>query len=254
MIETLNLIPIDDIAPNPYQPRLKFKPEELEELSRSIKANGLIQPIIVRKSDIFGYELIAGERRLKASKMAGLSEIPAIIKDITNKESMQLAIVENLQRSDLNPIEEAKAYQQLLDKNQMTHEELAQFMGKSRPYITNLLRLLHLSESTRQAVETGKITQGHARQLVALSEKQQAEWVQKIQEKDISVRQLETILSSKKKKTIRKSNQFVAEEEEKLAKLLGTKVTIQQKKNGSGQLTIQFQNIEEFERIINSLK
>ena len=139
-------------------------------------------------------------------------------------------------------------------KKGLTHDEIAQIMGKSRPYITNLLRLLHLSESTRQAVETGKITQGHARQLVALSEKQQAEWVQKIQEKDISVRKLETILSSKKKKTIRKSNQFVAEEEEKLAKLLGTKVTIQQKKNGSGQLTIQFQNIEEFERIINSLK
>lgn len=116
MPETLTLIKTENISPNPYQPRLEFKQEELEELARSIKTNGLIQPIIVRESTVFGYELIAGERRLRASKMAGLTEIPAIIKNISNQESMQLAIVENLQRSDLNPIEEAKAYQQLLEK------------------------------------------------------------------------------------------------------------------------------------------
>ena len=202
MIETLNLIPIDDIAPNPYQPRLKFKPEELEELSRSIKANGLIQPIIVRKSDIFGYELIAGEKTsLKHPKMAGLSEIPAIIKDITNKESMQLAIVENLQRSDLNPIEEAKAYQQLLDKNQMTHEELAQFMGKSRPYITNCLRLLNLPTIISHAVEKGELSQGHARVLLTLKdEKEQEKWYQKILNEDMSVRKLEQAVNLLKRK------------------------------------------------------
>lgn len=252
-MEELHYLKIKDIQANPYQPRLHFDEEKLLELAQSIKENGVIQPIIVRRSPLIGFELLAGERRLRASQLAGLTEIPAVIKQLSDDDLLYQAIIENLQRSDLNPIEEAHSYEKLIEKG-LTHDEIAQIMGKSRPYITNLLRLLHLSESTRQAVETGKITQGHARQLVALSEKQQAEWVQKIQEKDISVRQLETILSSKKKKTIRKSNQFVAEEEEKLAKLLGTKVTIQQKKNGSGQLTIQFQNIEEFERIINSLK
>ena len=252
-MEELHYLKIKDIQANPYQPRLHFDEEKLLELAQSIKENGVIQPIIVRRSPLIGFELLAGERRLRASQLAGLTEIPAVIKHLSDDDLLYQAIIENLQRSDLNPIEEAHSYAKLIEKG-LTHDEIAQIMGKSRPYITNLLRLLHLSESTRQAVETGKITQGHARQLVALSERQQAEWVQKIQEKDISVRQLETILSSKKKKTIRKSNQFVAEEEEKLAKLLGTKVTIQQKKNGSGQLTIQFQNIEEFERIINSLK
>ncbi|HFI0397948.1 TPA: ParB/RepB/Spo0J family partition protein [Streptococcus suis] len=252
-MEELYYLKIKDIQANPYQPRLHFDEEKLLELAQSIKENGVIQPIIVRRSPLIGFELLAGERRLRASQLAGLTEIPAVIKHLSDDDLLYQAIIENLQRSDLNPIEEAHSYEKLIEKG-LTHDEIAQIMGKSRPYITNLLRLLHLSESTRQAVETGKITQGHARQLVSLSEKQQAEWVQKIQEKDISVRQLETILSSKKKKTIRKSNQFVAEEEEKLAKLLGTKVTIQQKKNGSGQLTIQFQNIEEFERIINSLK
>lgn len=252
-MEELHYLKIKDIQANPYQPRLHFDEEKLLELAQSIKENGVIQPIIVRRSPLIGFELLAGERRLRASQLAGLTEIPAVIKQLSDDDLLYQAIIENLQRSDLNPIEEAHSYEKLIEKG-LTHDEIAQIMGKSRPYITNLLRLLHLSESTRQAVETGKITQGHARQLVALSERQQAEWVQKIQEKDISVRQLETILSSKKKKTIRKSNQFISEEEEKLAKLLGTKVTIQQKKNGSGQLTIQFQNIEEFERIINSLK
>ena len=252
-MEELHYLKIKDIQANPYQPRLHFDEEKLLELAQSIKENGVIQPIIVRRSPLIGFELLAGERRLRASQLAGLTEIPAVIKQLSDDDLLYQAIIENLQRSDLNPIEEAHSYEKLIEKG-LTHDEIAQIMGKSRPYITNLLRLLHLSESTRQAVETGKITQGHARQLVALSEKEQAEWVQKIQEKDISVRKLETILSSKKKKTIRKSNQFISEEEEKLAKLLGTKVTIQQKKNGSGQLTIQFQNIEEFERIINSLK
>lgn len=252
-MEELHYLKIKDIQANPYQPRLHFDEEKLLELAQSIKENGVIQPIIVRRSPLIGFELLAGERRLRASQLAGLTEIPAVIKQLSDDDLLYQAIIENLQRSDLNPIEEAHSYEKLIEKG-LTHDEIAQIMGKSRPYITNLLRLLHLSESTRQAVETGKITQGHARQLVALSEKQQAEWVQKIQEKDISVRKLETILSSKKKKTIRKSNQFISEEEEKLAKLLGTKVIIQQKKNGSGQLTIHFQNIEEFERIINSLK
>ncbi|MGF3083944.1 ParB/RepB/Spo0J family partition protein, partial [Streptococcus pyogenes] len=138
--ELLIDLPIEDIVTNPYQPRIQFNQRELQDLATSIKSNGLIQPIIVRKSDIFGYELVAGERRLKASKMAGLKKVPAIIKKISTLESMQQAIVENLQRSNLNAIEEAKAYQLLVEKKHMTHDEIAKYMGKSRPYISNTLR------------------------------------------------------------------------------------------------------------------
>ncbi|QMS96357.1 ParB/RepB/Spo0J family partition protein [Streptococcus equinus] len=260
MTETLNLINIDDISPNPYQPRLEFKQEELEELSRSIKANGLIQPIIVRKSAIFGYELIAGERRLKASKMAGLSEIPAIIKEISNKKSMQLAIVENLQRSDLNPIEEAKAYQQLLDRNQMTHEELAQFMGKSRPYITNCLRLLNLPSAISKAVERGQLSQGHARVLLTLkNEKEQEKWYQKVITEEISVRKLEELVKkskpTKKSSKKNKKNIFIRHQEEELSKLLGVPVSLSLAKSGfKGDLQLHFQSEEDFNRIINRLK
>lgn len=154
MTEILMHIPIEDIVANPYQPRLQFNQKELEELAHSIQANGLIQPIIVRKSDVFGYELVAGERRFKAAKLAGLQKIPAIVKEISTLESMQQAIVENLQRSNLNAIEEAKAYQLLIDKNKMTHEDIATYMGKSRPYISNTIRLLQLPDVIRQAIET----------------------------------------------------------------------------------------------------
>ena len=166
--DRLTTIAIKDISPNPYQPRLHFKQEELEELAASIGQNGIIQPIIVRPSDIFGYELVAGERRLRASQLAGLTEIPAIIKQLDNTQSMQQAIIENLQRSDLDPIEEALAYQQLINKKELTHEELAQFMGKSRPYITNSLRLLQLPKSIQEGLRRGHISTGQARLLLTL--------------------------------------------------------------------------------------
>lgn len=252
-MEELQYLKIKDIQANPYQPRLHFDPEKLAELAQSIKENGIIQPIIVRKSAVFGYELLAGERRLRASQLAGLSEIPAVVKELSDDDLLYQAIIENLQRSDLNPIEEAHSYEKLIKKG-LTHDEIAQIMGKSRPYISNLLRLLTLSETTQQAVEEGKISQGHARQLISLSPNQQAQWVAKIQEKDISVRSLEKQLATKKTKSSSKPNQFILEEEKKLAQWFGTKVSIQQKKNGSGELIIPFQNLEEFERIINSLK
>ena len=258
MTETLTLIKIENILPNPYQPRLEFNAMELEELARSIKTNGLIQPIIVRKSAIFGYELIAGERRLRASKIAGFTEIPAIIKNISNQESMQLAIVENLQRADLNPIEEAKAYQQLLEKNQMTHEELAQFMGKSRPYITNCLRLLNLPSILAKAVEKGELSQGHARVLLTLkNEKEQEKWYQKILTEDISVRKLEKLLkpAKKKKQQLKKKDIFIQNQEEELSKLLGLPVKIAiSKTETKGEIRLYFQTEEDFNRIINRLQ
>lgn len=255
MTTQYDLIPISDISPNPYQPRLHFSQEELEELAASIQKNGLIQPIIVRKSPIYGYELVAGERRFRAARLTKLSHIPAIIKEISDQESMTQAIVENLQRSNLNPIEEAKAYRQLIDKSQLTHEDIAQTMGKSRPYITNSLRLLNLTPPIQTYIEEGKISQGHARLILGIKdEKLQEIWCQKIIQEEISVRQLEQALkkSSSAKKTQKKASIFFKEQEAKLKQALGLAVSIQEKGTEKGIISIPFDNQEEFHKILHS--
>lgn len=252
-MEELHYIPIESISPNPYQPRLHFDEEKLQELADSIKIHGLIQPVIVRKSSVIGYELLAGERRLRASQLAGLQTIPVIVKSLSDEELLYQSIIENLQRDDLNPIEEAKSYQHLLQRG-LTHEEIAQIMGKSRPYITNLLRLLQLSEPLIAAVEKGELSQGHARLLIPYSQATQESWMKKILETGMSVRMLENALSDKQKKEDVKKDIFLEEEEKSLRRLLGTDVRIQQQKNGKGSITIAFSNLEEFERIIQSLK
>ncbi|WP_218661256.1 ParB/RepB/Spo0J family partition protein [Streptococcus dysgalactiae] len=256
MSELLKSIPIEDIVANPYQPRLQFNQKELEDLAKSIKANGLIQPIIVRKSDIFGYELVAGERRFKASKMAGLTKVPAIVKNMSSLESMQQAIVENLQRADLNPIEEAKAYQLLIEKNQMTHEEVAKYMGKSRPYISNTLRLLQLPQTISKAVEEGDISAGHARALLTLTdEKEQLVYANRIKNEGLSVRQIEHMVTPKLKTTPTQKNKniFITSLEDQLAQSLGLPAKIKLKSTQSGQLLLPFANQEELNRIINKL-
>ncbi|EHI70521.1 ParB/RepB/Spo0J family partition protein [Streptococcus ictaluri] len=256
MKEVLIHIPIEDIVANPYQPRLQFNQKELDDLANSIKMNGLIQPIIVRKSKIFGYELVAGERRFKASKIAGLKQLPAIVKEMSNLESMQQAIVENLQRSDLNAIEEAKAYQLLIEENKLTHEEVAKYMGKSRPYISNTLRLLQLPVHMIIAVEKGQISAGHARTLLALSDsKTQEYWFKKIIEDGLSVRQLEDIVKSgTNKKTHSKPKDIFCDHlEKKISKSLGLPSSLQLKKDGSGHVQLVFSNEEELNRIINKL-
>lgn len=253
MVEQLDYIMIKDIVKNPYQPRLVFKENELEELAQSIKENGLIQPIIVRKSDIIGYELIAGERRLRASQLAGLTTIPAIVKDISTDDSMKQAIIENLQRQDLNPIEEAKAYQQLILKKAMTHDEIAKSMGKSRPYITNSLRLLQLPSAILEGVEQGDISPGHARLLLSLSsEHEQMKYYQMVLSEGLSVRQLEKKLTPKKANPIPK-NRFIQEYEDKIAKILGLEVSITANNQGKGKLSISFDNLDDFNRIIDNL-
>ncbi|WP_162012023.1 ParB/RepB/Spo0J family partition protein [Streptococcus sp. S784/96/1] len=256
MTEHLQIIKIDHIQKNPYQPRLQFNQEELKDLANSISENGLIQPIIVRKSSIFGYELIAGERRLRASKMAGLIEIPAIIKNISDEDSMKQAIIENLQRSNLNPIEEAKAYQQMIDKNQVTHEDLARYMGKSRPYISNLLRLLNLPKPIQEAVISAQLSQGHARVLLSINDvEKQLFWLKEIHDKQLSVRQLESLILGKKKKILPTSkNLFITHYEKELSQKLGLPVSITSDKSHRGKVSIHFSNQEDFHRIINSLK
>lgn len=255
MTDKFEYIKIDDITPNPHQPRLEFKEKELLELSQSIIHNGLIQPIIVRKSDVYGYELIAGERRLKASKLAGLKKIPAIIKTISTTESMQQSIIENLQRSDLNPIEEAKAYETLLQKNKMTHGDIANIMGKSRPYITNVLRLLQLPQELQLAVENGMLSQGHARLLLSLSNKdEQFYWAKKITTNNLSVRQLEQSLKSKIKSSHHNKDIFREDIEKSLLKLLGYSTTITQTKTGKITLKIELDSEKDLHNFINTLK
>ena len=247
------MISITDIQKNPYQPRKEFDREKLHELAQSIKENGLIQPIIVRQSPVIGYEILAGERRYRASLLAGLTSIPAVVKQLSDQEMMVQSIIENLQRENLNPIEEARAYESLVEKG-FTHAEIADKMGKSRPYISNSIRLLSLPEQILSEVENGKLSQAHARSLVGLNKEQQDYFFQRIIEEDISVRKLEALLTEKKQKKIQKKNHFIQNEEEKLKKLLGLDVEIKLSKKDSGKIIISFSNQEEYSRIINSLK
>ena len=247
------MISITDIQKNPYQPRKEFDGEKLHELAQSIKENGVIQPIIVRQSPVIGYEILAGERRYRASLLAGLTSIPAVVKQLSDQEMMVQSIIENLQRENLNPIEEARAYESLVEKG-FTHAEIADKMGKSRPYISNSIRLLSLPEPILSEVESGKLSQAHARSLVGLNKEQQDYFFQRIIEEDISVRKLEALLTEKKQKKLQKNDYFIQNEEEQLKKILGLDVEIKLSKKDSGKIIIAFSNQEEYNRIINSLK
>ena len=252
-MEEFKIVQIKDIQKNPYQPRKEFSEEKIQELAQSIKENGLIQPIIVRKSPVLGYEILAGERRYRASIAAGLSEVPVIVKQLSDQDMMLHSIIENLQRENLNPIEEAKAYQSLIDKG-FTHTEIAEKMGKSRPYITNLVRLLGLPKHILTEVESGKLSQAHARLLIQLSSDKQDKLLNRIQTENLSVRQVEQILQKTKKSSKKEKDHFVKDEEQKLKKILGLDVQIKLQKKDSGKITISFHNQDEYQQFINSLK
>ena len=252
-MEEFKIIQIKDIQKNPYQPRKEFLEEKIQELAQSIKENGLIQPIIVRKSPVLGYEILAGERRYRASIAAGLSEVSVIVKQLSDQDMMLHSIIENLQRENLNPIEEAKAYQSLIDKG-FTHTEIAEKMGKSRPYITNLVRLLGLPKHILTEVESGKLSQAHARLLIQLSSDKQDKLLNRIQTENLSVRQVEQILQKTKKISKKEKDYFVKEEEQTLKKILGLEVHIKLQKKDSGKITISFHNQDEYQQFINSLK
>lgn len=252
-MEEFKIVQIKDIQKNPYQPRKEFSEEKIQELAQSIKENGLIQPIIVRKSPVLGYEILAGERRYRASIVAGISEVPVIVKQLSDQDMMLHSIIENLQRENLNPIEEAKAYQSLIDKG-FTHTEIAEKMGKSRPYITNLVRLLGLPKHILTEVESGKLSQAHARLLIQLSSDKQDKLLNRIQTENLSVRQVEQILQKTKKISKKEKDYFVKEEEQTLKKILGLEVHIKLQKKDSGKITISFHNQDEYQQFINSLK
>ena len=252
-MEEFKIFQIKHIQKNPYQPRKEFSEEKIQELAQSIKENGLIQPIIVRKSPVLGYEILAGERRYRASIVAGLSEVPVIVKQLSDQDMMLHSIIENLQRENLNPIEEAKAYQSLIDKG-FTHTEIAEKMGKSRPYITNLVRLLGLPKHILTEVESGRLSQAHARLLIQLSSDKQDKLSNRMQTENLSGRQVEQILHTTKKSSKKEKDHFVKDEEQKLKKILGLDVHIKLQKKDSGKITISFHNQDEYQQFINSLK
>ena len=244
-------IKLDELRPNPYQPRKNFDDDALNELANSIKEHGVFQPIIVKKS-LKGYEIIAGERRVKASQLAGLTEIPAIIRDFNDTEMMEIALLENLQREDLNAIEEATAYKKLQDTLGLTQEELAKRLGKSRSHITNMIGLLSLPESIQNYIRTNEISMGHARVLSKLEDKEQQEQLaEKIIKEDLSVRALEELTQSpeeftRKRKIIKKeeNNEYIYVQED-LCERLGTKVKIRKNK-----IEISFTNSNDLNRLL----
>ena len=248
---------IGDLTRNPYQPRQIFNEEKLEELANSIKKNGVIQPIAVRpdKSIEGKYQIIAGERRWLAAQKAGLHEIPIVILDLDDNESLEVAIVENIQRDDLNPIEEAKAYERLNKEFNYDHEKIARFMSKSRSHVSNTLRLLTLPSDVRAMIEEGLITAGQARPLVGVANATNI--AEQIVSKKLSARSVESLVRTNKGP--QKAGQIrvdanVLEEQRQMEENLGMKVDIINKKNNSGRLTINYKNLEQFELISKLLK
>lgn len=255
----ISYIDINDIKPNEKQPRKNFDEEKLEELATSIKEHGLIQPVILRHSEI-GYEIVAGERRWRACRKAGIKEIPSIIKELTDEQNMLIAIIENMQREDLNPIEEAEGLNQMIESFGLTQEEVSKSIGKSRPYITNALRLLKLPEQIRNFLSEGKISTGHARAIAGIPDsKKQVEIAEYVIEKELSVREIEKLIkelgSDKKKNTQKKAEKTpdVKRLEEDLKQIMGAKVNLSQK-GKKGRIEIEYYSREELERLIELLK
>ncbi|WP_278750188.1 ParB/RepB/Spo0J family partition protein [Lactobacillus taiwanensis] len=257
--EEITEIPLDEIRPNPYQPRKTFDNKSLKELSESIKENGVFQPIIIRKS-VNGYEIIAGERRFRASKLAKKKTIPAIIRKFDEAQMMEVAVLENLQREDLTPLEEAQAYEMLQKNLGLTQAEVSKRLGKSRPYIANYLRLLTLPQKTKRLLQRGELSMGQARTLLGLKDKDGIDdLARKVVKNGITVRQLESLVAKlnekekkPKKKSIKKSA-FIRASESQLTNKFGTSVNITEGKKGNGHLAIDFASTDELNRILDLL-
>ena len=246
---------IDEISPNRFQPRKYFDDDKLEELVTSIRDNGVLQPIVVQKVEA-GYELVVGERRWRASKKAGLKKIPAVIREVTDAQALELAIIENIHRQDLNPIEEADAYARLADEFALTQEMIAKRVGKSRTAVANTLRLLKLSRNIKEDLISGKISMGHARALLGLDNAGQMEALRKeIFKQDLTVRQIESrvsrlkqLVSKKPVSLVSKKNIFIKDLEKEFERRLGTKVDIKPAKKG-GKLVVTYYSDDDLDRI-----
>ncbi|HRJ51171.1 MAG TPA: ParB/RepB/Spo0J family partition protein [Candidatus Thiothrix moscowensis] len=251
----LKTLPVERIRPGQYQPRTRMDPDALQELADSIKAQGLVQPIVVRKLGGGEYELIAGERRWRASQLAGLHEIPAVVREIPDQAAAAMSLIENIQREDLNALEEANALRRLIDEFGLTHQQTAEAVGRSRVAVTNLLRLLELQDETKQMVDAGQLEMGHARALLALQGAQQIELAQKVAQRQLSVRETERLVKlvlegGKKAQQEFKPASDVVRLEQQLADTLGATVAIRYNRTGKGKLVIEYNSLDELDGIL----
>ncbi len=252
-----NTLPIEKMQPGEYQPRTKMDPESLQELAASISSQGIIQPILVRPIAGDKYEIIAGERRWRAAQIAQLEDVPVLVRDIPDEATLAVALIENIQRENLNPVEEAIGLRRLMDEFGLTHEEMAKSVGRSRAAVTNLLRLLSLSHGAKQLLEFGRIEMGHARAILGLPTEQQDFVAAEVYSKKLSVRQTEALVRSyanpKKKKPKLSKSSDIKNLEESLAEKLGTKVMVDDK-GGKGKLVIEYKNLDILDGILAHIK
>tara|TARA_A100000164_G_scaffold99107_1_gene86500 strand:+ start:3434 stop:4327 length:894 start_codon:yes stop_codon:yes gene_type:complete len=256
--ERLRNIPIDLIQRGKYQPRVEMNEAALEDLAASIKAQGVMQPIVIRSIAAQKYEIIAGERRWRASQMAGLSSIPAVVKQVSDEAAIAMSLIENIQRENLNPIEEAMALKRLQDEFELTQQEVASAVGKSRATVTNLMRLIGLHIDVQKMLQVGKLEMGHARALLTLSETKQVEFAKLVANKGLSVRQTESLVRNvntgselDRKKSI---DPNIKKLEEDLGEKLGAKVIIQHTEKGKGRLVINYNSLDELDGILVHLE
>lgn len=254
----LRKLPIEYLQPGQYQPRKIMTDDALEELAESIKAQGVIQPIVVRSIANNKYEIIAGERRWRASQLAKLSEVPVLVKDVPDEAAIAMALIENIQREDLNAIEEATALQRLMTEFGLTHQQTADAVGKSRTTVTNLLRLLQLSEACRVMLERGDIEMGHARSLLSLDKTQQSDVARQVVAKGLTVRETEklvrkTINPVKVNNPVKEDDPHIAKLEQRISDKFGAPVTIQHGAKGKGKLVLSYSNLDELDGILGHL-
>jgi ParB family chromosome partitioning protein len=255
----LQTLPIEFLQRGKYQPRKDINPEKLQELADSIKVQGVIQPVVVRQLDNEKYEIVAGERRWRAAQLAGLHEVPVVIKEIDDRTAMAVALIENIQREDLNPLEEAEALARLLDEFDMTHQQIADAVGKSRVTVTNLLRLLDLHPEVKKLLLNKHIEMGHARALLGLEGQKQIAAAYKIDKEGLTVRAAERLVKELQSPVVKTENIKIIDRDtqrlqEDLTSRLGAKVSIDHKKNGAGKLIIAYSSLEELDGIIGQIK
>ncbi|QBQ53790.1 ParB/RepB/Spo0J family partition protein [Nitrosococcus wardiae] len=258
--EELRRLPLDQIRLGKYQPRMEICPTALEELADSIRAQGIVQPIVVRPGGSGTFELIAGERRWRAAQMVGLDEIPAVVRDVPDQTAVAMALIENIQREDLNPIEEANALQRLINEFGITHQEASQAVGRSRAAVSNLLRLLTLEKEVKQLVEKGNLEMGHARALLALSDEAQRKAARTVAQQGLSVRETERLVkrlqqAPRPQRSKEKSlDPDIRRLQEELAERLGAVVRLQHHPSGSGKLLIHYHSVDELDGILAHIK
>jgi ParB family chromosome partitioning protein len=251
-------LPIEYIQRGKYQPRKDMNPEKLQELADSIKAQGIIQPVVVRKISLDKYEIIAGERRWRAAQLAGLQQVPVVIRDIDDRTAMAMALIENIQREDLNPLEEADALKRLLEEFEMTHQQVADAVGKSRATVTNLLRLIDLHPDVKKLLITRQLEMGHARALLSMDGGKQVLLANKIVKEGLTVRAAERLVKDSRAEPkipkIREIDKDTLRLQDELTAKLGAKVSIEHKENGAGKLVIAYSSLEELDGILGQIK